>query len=225
MSTLKVNTIEPYSGGTVAISGYTPTNATSASYATVANGLTAGNKSLSGALTQNFTAPALNNEVQLVNVSNASISGKPYNRVAFSFSDFSGAGLTFEDYFGIEYYDSFGYNFGTEFNLNGKGAKLTTAPSGSGFGQSAVLETLDNFDGTSTAKVLGTLIEIGNTSQTTTIDLGGANTTNIHVSGSVNFKDTLNLASQNPLPAGSIGDLAVSGSSLYFYNGAWTLVV
>jgi hypothetical protein len=35
----------------------------------------------------------------------------------------------------------------------------------------------------------------------------------------------MNLSSQDPLPTGTIGDLAVSGSSLYFYNGAWTLVV
>jgi hypothetical protein len=45
------------------------------------------------------------------------------------------------------------------------------------------------------------------------------------ISGSVNLRNVLNLEAQNPLPSGNVGDLAVSGSSLYFYNGAWTLVV
>jgi hypothetical protein len=35
----------------------------------------------------------------------------------------------------------------------------------------------------------------------------------------------MNLTSLDPLPAGNIGDLAVSGSNLYFYNGAWTQVI
>lgn len=43
--------------------------------------------------------------------------------------------------------------------------------------------------------------------------------------GSVNITDTINLAAQDPLPSGNIGDLAVSGSNLFFYNGAWTQVV
>ena len=46
-----------------------------------------------------------------------------------------------------------------------------------------------------------------------------------NISGSVQIGEVMNLSSQDPLPTGSIGDLAVSGSSLYFYNGAWTLVV
>jgi len=50
-------------------------------------------------------------------------------------------------------------------------------------------------------------------------------TNNLFASSSVNITQTLNLASQDPLPAGTIGDLAVSGSNLFFYNGAWTQVV
>lgn len=46
------------------------------------------------------------------------------------------------------------------------------------------------------------------------------------ISGSnANISGVMNLTPQNPLPSGKIGDLAVSGSSLYFYNGAWTLVI
>lgn len=47
----------------------------------------------------------------------------------------------------------------------------------------------------------------------------------IAVTGSVSITEVMNLKPQNPLPSGNIGDLAVSGSSLYFYNGAWTLVI
>ena len=45
------------------------------------------------------------------------------------------------------------------------------------------------------------------------------------VTGSVGITDALRLKPQSPLPTGTVGSLAVSGSSLYFYNGAWTLVV
>ena len=46
------------------------------------------------------------------------------------------------------------------------------------------------------------------------------------VTGSLNISNVMNLKTQNPLPAGNIGDLAVSSSNqLYFYNGAWTLIV
>lgn len=47
----------------------------------------------------------------------------------------------------------------------------------------------------------------------------------IFVSQSINVGTAVKLKGNDPLPAGSIGDLAVSGSNLYFYNGAWTLVV
>jgi hypothetical protein len=43
----------------------------------------------------------------------------------------------------------------------------------------------------------------------------------LDVSGSVGIATVLNIAESNPLPAGNIGDLAVSASHLWFYNGAW----
>jgi hypothetical protein len=46
-----------------------------------------------------------------------------------------------------------------------------------------------------------------------------------NITGSVNITSVLNLKPNNPLPSGVVGDLAVSGSSLFFYNGAWTLIV
>jgi len=44
----------------------------------------------------------------------------------------------------------------------------------------------------------------------------------ISVTGSVSITNVMNLKAQDPLPTGTIGDLAVSGSHIYFYNGAWT---
>ena len=55
------------------------------------------------------------------------------------------------------------------------------------------------------------------------VDIGVSGS--IEVSGSVNIYEVMNLSAQDPLPSGNIGDIAVSGSSLYFYNGAWTVIV
>jgi hypothetical protein len=48
---------------------------------------------------------------------------------------------------------------------------------------------------------------------------------NSYFTGSVNLGTKLNLRAQTPLPTGNTGDLAVSGSALYFHNGtAWKAV-
>lgn len=65
MSTLKVNAIEPYSGGTVTITGASIENATSASYAETANTLTAGDKTVNGSLNVNVGAINANNGVNV----------------------------------------------------------------------------------------------------------------------------------------------------------------
>ena len=41
------------------------------------------------------------------------------------------------------------------------------------------------------------------------------------VTGSTNVTNVLNLTALNPLPSGNPGDLAVSGSNLWFYSGSW----
>ena len=50
-------------------------------------------------------------------------------------------------------------------------------------------------------------------------------TGSLSVTGSVGVSNVMNLKPLDPLPAGTIGDLAVSGSNLFFYNGAWTQVI
>jgi hypothetical protein len=85
-----------------------------------------------------------------------------------------------------------------------------------------------------TQKIVGTNSPIGLRITTDTIvinDSGVGPATFFSVSGSafvsqsISIGEAVKIAPSNPLPSGSIGDLAVSGSSLYFYNGAWTLVV
>jgi cytoskeletal protein CcmA (bactofilin family) len=50
-------------------------------------------------------------------------------------------------------------------------------------------------------------------------------TGSLNISGSVNISAVMTLAKQNPLPTGTTGSLAVSGSGLYFHNGtSWNLI-
>ena len=53
----------------------------------------------------------------------------------------------------------------------------------------------------------------------------GVDGVNVKVTGTAQITEALNLVPNDPLPTGTVGDLAVSGSNLFFYNGAWTQVV
>jgi trimeric autotransporter adhesin len=46
----------------------------------------------------------------------------------------------------------------------------------------------------------------------------------VNLNGTVQITETLKMLAQNPLPSGVVGELAVSGSALYFYDGAWKTV-
>ena len=49
---------------------------------------------------------------------------------------------------------------------------------------------------------------------------------NVPKQGSINFKRALKLEALDPLPAGALGELAVSGSNLYFHNGStWSQII
>ena len=134
--TLLVDTIEPNTGANITLNGDTIVN---------------GNQTINGSSTTNISAPAQNNEIGIIDMSGASIGGRPYNRTFFGVADYSQFGLNLEDYFAIEYYDSFGYNFGSEFNVNGKQINLQTSASGSG--QQSYVRTTDNYDGTSQVSI------------------------------------------------------------------------
>ena len=49
---------------------------------------------------------------------------------------------------------------------------------------------------------------------------------NVFVTGSAKISNVLSLKPISPLPSGEpTGSLAVSGSNLFFYNGAWTQII
>jgi hypothetical protein len=79
--------------------------------------------------------------------------------------------------------------------------------------------------GTGTAtgtRKTGFLIDSGsNTFVEGTLNVSGSTT----MTGSVSISDVLQLAEKDPLTAGAVGQLAVSGSNLYYNNGAtWTQI-
>ena len=246
MSRLYVDRISPYQSASIEIDGLDTSNLTTkttfnsytssndskvtslinatGSYAktNVANTFTAGPQLVSGSsgyVTQQFTAPAAGNEYPQTKIVGADNGGTAYNRVFQGVLDYSNFGLpNTEDAFAIEYFNSTGYNYGTQFYLNGISTELAVTPNGGGAGNQAKIKLQDDGDNTSTLSMKATDISIGTTG-TANISIGssaGALTIN-----SGNF----NIAAQDPLPAGNVGDLAVSGSNLFFYNGAWTQVV
>jgi hypothetical protein len=198
MSRIFVDRISPYQSGSLIIDGYDPTIDTG-SFATTGSNTFQGNQTINGSAIQNFSAPAQNNEVAFANVTDVTVGGRPYNRVFFGMADYSSFGLAFEDYFAIEYYDSFSYNYGSELNVNGKRINLSMNASGSG--QNSTVQVIDNYDGTSQ------------------VSLNSAN--KIAINGKAELSNVLQLTAQDPLPGGDPGQLAVSGSSLYFYTDQW----
>ena len=220
MSRIFVDRISPYQSGSVQVDGlnidtgsltttssfnaYTASNDNViATLATTGSNTFQGNQTINGSAVQNFTAPAQNNEVAFANVTGASIGGRAYDRVFYGMADYSQFGPAFEDYFAIEYYDSLSYNYGSELDVNGKQIQLITLASGSG--QTSYVRTTDNYDGTSQ------------------VSIGSPN--KIAINGKVELSDVLQLAPQDPLPGGGTGQLAVSGSNLYYHNGSnWSQI-
>ncbi len=140
-----------------------------------------------GFLEQSFDAPGTNQEKALFNVIGADINGQAYNRVFYGMADYPSFGNNYKDYFALEYYDSIGYNFGSEFSLNGVGSRILTAPSGVSTSNMARFQTNDDGDGTSTAQIRGNSIRIGADSATNTqlvIGNGGMSTS---MTGTNNF--------------------------------------
>lgn len=65
-------------------------------------------------------------------------------------------------------------------------------------------------------------VGIGKTNPIVPLDVSG----NMNVTGTINITTAMKLTTNNPLPAGSVGMMAVSGTNLYFHNGtSWTIVI
>jgi len=107
-----------------------------------------------GNIKQSFASPGNNNSVGLAEISGTNtIGGKNYTNKNFFVADFSSFGDQFKDYFSIEYYDGFAYNYGTEFNVNGKKSRLGLIISGSGTGRGGEVGVTDNQNGTGNVKL------------------------------------------------------------------------
>jgi hypothetical protein len=125
------------------------------------------------------------------------------------------------------------YGWGAEMLLNGKNALLTlfATSSASGDNRGGQIGLWDQGNGKTKAIITGQNIEIGGnnsktfnslTSETITIGRSAIETV---ISGSVGIEKVLTLAGQDPLPAGGVGQLAVSASNLYYHNGStWTQI-
>ena len=134
-----------------------------------------------GFITQTFTAPGTNVEKALVNITGAEVTSTPYNRVFFGMADYPSFGTVYEDYFAIEYYNSTGYNYGSEFNLNGRITQMKVLPSGSGAANQGFFKITDNYNGTTSTEVRGTYINVGTNTNTQFTTIGNnSNTTNLN---------------------------------------------
>ena len=106
-----------------------------------------------GNLKQSFPSPGNNNSVGLYELTGTNtIDSKTYTNKNFFLADFNSFGEQFRDYFSLEYYDGFGYNYGSELNINGIKSRLATVASGSGgfASRQAEISTIDDGDGTGT---------------------------------------------------------------------------
>lgn len=173
-----------------------------------ANTFTAGPQLVSGStgyVTQQFTAPAANNEYPQTTLVGASNGGTAYNRVFQGVLDYSNFGLpNLEDAFAIEYFDGFGYNYGSQFYLNGKSTELGVTPNGGGSGNQALIKLQDVGDNTSNLDLKATTLSLGTNTAVTSTALGNNSNTTIIQGNNVNFNGNTHTFSNSTVISGSL---------------------
>ncbi len=173
-----------------------------------ANTFTAGPQLVSGSsgyVTQQFTAPAINTEYPQTTVVGASNGGTAYNRVFQGVMDYSNFGLPYlEDAFAIEYFDGFGYNYGSQFYLNGKSTELGVTPNGGGSSNIAKIKLQDVGDNTSNLELRATTLSLGTNSAVTSTGLGNNSNTTIIQGNNVNFNGNTHTFSNSTVVSGSL---------------------
>lgn len=112
-----------------------------------------------GLTSLNFDAPTTNQSKALYNIASASIGSLDYNRVFFGMADFPSFGNLYEDYFALEYYDSTGYNYGSELAVNGVAAGFLQVPSGSGAAGRSEIRLKDNLNSSGRMDILSDTID------------------------------------------------------------------
>jgi len=114
------------------------------------------------------------------------------------------------------------------FNIQSAGITGFDAPGGINFYNDTTLDRNGVVNGSNT--IPGTTFQVkdGNNIPRLSVNnatLSGLVGNDIILNGTVLISETLQMVAQDPLPSGVVGELAVSGSNLYFYNGSWTQVV
>ena len=201
---------------------------------------------ITGVATQTFNAPATDTQNDMIVVNNANIDGRAYTNVFFTMLDYPSFGNEFKDSFVFDYWTDFTYTTGSDFIINPKriGGTMLLSGSASAIG----ISQLRDLGGKTFLNQYANLISIGAYAPATTDQIvighdalpflrlsslkneitgstiiSGSN--GLQVTGSVGISQVLTLAGQDPLPAGGVGQLAVSSSNLYYHNGAtWTQI-
>ena len=173
-----------------------------------ANTFTAGPQLVSGSsgyVTQQFTAPAANNEYPQTTVVGASNGGTAYNRVFQGVLDYSNFGLPYlEDAFAIEYFDGFGYNYGSQFYLNGKSTELGCKAQGGGASNQALIKLQDVGDNTTNMELKATTLSLGTNTNVLSTGLGNNSNTTIIQGNNVNFNGNTHTFSNSTVISGSV---------------------
>jgi len=204
MSRIYVDRISPYQSGSLTIDGFSPTIDTGSLVTTASfNAYTASAPTLgSNTFTGNQTINGTNGTPGYTFVAK---DGNNNNRIQVQNATL--AGLT-----------------GFDMVLNG-GTKHDGKLSVSGS-----LEVSENslFKGTNTAPSQTFNVQDGNSQNTLQVNnatLAGLTGVNINLVGTTQITDALKLVAKDPLPTGGVGQLAVSGSNLYYHNGSsWSQI-
>ena len=141
--------------------------------ADTATNLTPGSKTLNGNINQSFNA----GNVGLSTINGASVGATAYNNFTVGVQDIPAFGPSYEDCYILECYDSFGYNYGAEFKVNGVAAGFFMYPQTGGFGDPAGVQVLDNGGAGSQVQIYAKTIDFGLAGNTSTIGIGNTNST------------------------------------------------
>lgn len=210
MSRIYVDRISPYQSGSLTIDGFSPTidtgslvttasfNAYTASAPTLGSNTFTGNQTINGTTgTPAYTFVAKDgNNTNRIQVQNSTLAGLT------GFDMVLNGGTKHDGKLSVS--GSLQVNDNTTFVGNATLTGTTGTP-----GQTLIVR-----DGTGTGR-----LEVNNST------LAGFTGIEVNLNGTVQITEVLKLNAQDPLPAGGVGQLGVSGSNLYYHNGSsWSQI-
>jgi hypothetical protein len=135
------------------------------------------------ALPFGVTAPATDTQVDVISVTGASVGGDNYEVVNFTFANYPGFGTAFQDGFVFEYFDTTGFNYGSQLGLNGKTFYTEVYAKTSGHQAQIKIEELSNTDTRATIYADEILIGANATQTREVITIGHAALPNLNLDG------------------------------------------